>query len=130
MNSAKTSSGSASGSAARSKASPFSDAAIAVAKAGAGKRSSKPSCIGDSLERLREGVADRVAALGELTLKLGVADAERPELVEEQRPVGIGLEEGAKLIGGRRTRVALALRGIGDRGDLSDAGLDLTIGDR
>ena len=87
MNSPKTSSGSASGSAARSKARPLSDAAIAVASAGAGKRSSKPSSLGHPLERVGEGVADRIASLGELALQLGVADADRPELIEEKRPV-------------------------------------------
>ena len=81
--------------------------------------------LGHPLEGVGERVADRVAPLGELALQLGIADAERPELVEEQRPVGIGLEEGAELIGGLRAGVALALGRVGDRLDLSDPALDL-----
>ena len=61
----------------------------------------------DPLEGVGEGVADRVAALRELSLQLGVADAERPELVEEQRPVRVGLEKGAELLGRLGAGVAL-----------------------
>src|SRR5215211_2650351 len=82
----------------------------------------------DPLERLGERVADRIAALGELALQLGVADAERPELVEEQRPLRVALQEGTKLLG--RVLAGLgALRGIRDRADLGHTFLDLTIGE-
>src|SRR5919204_2372142 len=46
----------------------------------------------DALERLGERLDDGIATLCKLLSNLGVADAERPELVEEQRPVRIPLK--------------------------------------
>jgi hypothetical protein len=85
--------------------------------------------LGDAGQRVREGVADCVAPLRQLALKLRVAHAERPELVEEQRPLGIALEECPQLFGGIAAG-DIALSGIGDRADLGDSFLDLAVGDR
>jgi hypothetical protein len=73
----------------------------------------KAELVGDPLQGVGEGIADGVTALGELVLQLGITDAERPELIEEKRPVGIALEEHSELLGRFLTRLPPALGGIG-----------------
>ncbi len=99
MNSAKTSSGRASGSAARSKASPLS---------ARGNRSGQRPARGSGAEaeaawRLArgfgEGIADASRRWRAHPWSSGLRTLERPELIEEERPVGIGFEEGAELRG-------------------------------
>src|SRR5262249_36498058 len=82
----------------------------------------------DSLECLGERVPDRVASFRKLVLELGIADAERPELVEQERPLRIPLEESSELLGRVPTRF-VTLGGIAHRAYLGDPLLDLAIGE-
>jgi hypothetical protein len=84
----------------------------------------------DPLKGVCERVTDRVPSLCQLPLKARVSDTQRPELVEEKRPVRVALEEGPELGRGLGSRVILALGRIGNRLDLADALGDLAVGER
>ncbi len=86
--------------------------------------------LSNPLQSLGQGVADRVTALGQLVAEFGIADAQGPELVEQQRPVRIGFEEGPQLLGRCRSSLAVSGGGISNRADLGDPAFDLAISDR
>jgi predicted ester cyclase len=90
----------------------------------------KSKLLRDSLQRLGQGITNRVAPLGELILQIGIADAERPELIEQQRPVGIALQEGSDLRRGILAGLAPTGRGTGDGPHLRDSLRHLPVGKR
>ena len=105
-------------------------ALIAVASIGAGEAQLEAKLGGEAVERFGERVLHGLAALGELLLNPRAANAEGPELVEEERPVAVALEQLLKLAAGFCRRLATGLDALATAWISAILLLDLAVGQR